>query len=177
VFETGGALHNRADPVYEASSYDPATNTFTPMAVDPVERGYHSESVLYQDGTIISVGSNPGDGTFDMRISVYRPPYLFFSNAPTLNAPATQWDYGSTQSLNGSNNITSAELIKPAAVTHSSDPNQRLINLPLTKTGKGRYTVSLTSNSNLAPPGWYMLWVQNSSGIPSTARWVHVGGN
>ena len=30
VFETGGALHNRADPVYEASIFDPATNTFNP---------------------------------------------------------------------------------------------------------------------------------------------------
>lgn len=177
VFETGGGLHNRADPVYEASSYDPAANTFTPMAVDPVERMYHSESVLYQDGTIISVGSNPGDGSFDMRISVYRPPYLFFSNAPTLNAPTPQWDYGGTQRITGSNNIASAELIKPAAVTHSSDPNQRLINLPLTRTGKGAYSVSLTSNSNIAPPGWYMLWVQNASGVPSSARWVHVGGN
>ncbi len=177
VFETGGGLHNRADPVYEASSYDPAANTFTHMDLAPVERMYHSESVLYQDGTIISVGSNPGDGSFDMRISVYRPPYLFFSNAPTLNAPTPQWDYGGTQRITGSNNIASAELIKPAAVTHSSDPNQRLINLPLTRTGKGAYSVSLTSNSNIAPPGWYMLWVQNASGVPSSARWVHVGGN
>ena len=29
VFETGGALHNRADPVDEASMFDPVTNTFT----------------------------------------------------------------------------------------------------------------------------------------------------
>ena len=49
--------------------------------MDPVERQYHSESVLYQDGTVISVGSNPGDGSFDMRISVYKPPYLFKSEA------------------------------------------------------------------------------------------------
>ena len=35
VLETGGALHNRADPVFEASIYDPATNTFDPVADRP----------------------------------------------------------------------------------------------------------------------------------------------
>ena len=33
-----------------------------------------------------------------------------------------------------------------------------------------------TANPNLAPPGWYMLFVQNANG-PSSAQWVHVGGN
>lgn len=178
VLETGGGLHNRADPVYEASVYNPVANTFTSMNPDPVERMYHSESVLYQDGTVISVGSNPGDGSFDMRISVFKPPYLFKAGRPTITAPAvSQWNYGSSQSISGSDDITSAELIKPAAVTHSSDPNQRLIDLPLTRTGAGRYTVAMTANSNLAPPGWYMLFVQNAGGQPSTAQWVHVGGN
>ncbi len=82
VLETGGGLNNRANPVYEASNYDPQSNVFTPMAADPVERMYHSESVLYQDGTVISAGSNPGDGSFDMRISIYQPPYLFRSGRP-----------------------------------------------------------------------------------------------
>ena len=66
--------------------------------------------------------------------------------------------------------------VKPAAVTHSSDPNQRLVDLPLTKTGAGTYSVAVTGNSNIAPPGWYMLFVQNANG-PSAAQWVHVGGN
>jgi hypothetical protein len=175
VLETGGALHNRADPVYETSSYDPRTNRFTPMAVDPVSRGYHSESVLYEDGTVFSIGSNPGDGSFEMRISLFRPPYLFFSGRPTLARPAQgSWSYGSTIALSGTGAWTSAELVKPAAVTHSSDPNQRLVDLPLTKLGTNRYQVALTANANLAPPGWYMLFVQNAYG-PSSARWVHVG--
>src|SRR5690606_7337329 len=32
VLETGGALHNRADPVFETSIFDPATETFDPVA-------------------------------------------------------------------------------------------------------------------------------------------------
>src|SRR5689334_11149823 len=85
VFETGGGLHNRADPVYEASMYDPATNAFTTgMATDPVPRTYHSSAFLLPDGRVMSVGNNPGDGSFDMRLSIYSPPYLFQGARPQV---------------------------------------------------------------------------------------------
>jgi hypothetical protein len=29
--------------------------------------------------------------------------------------------------------------------------------------------------STVAPPGYYMLFVLTADGIPSTAKWVHVG--
>ena len=176
VLETGGALHNRADPVYEASTYDAVTNAFTPVAVDPVARGYHSESFLLPDGRVASVGSNPGDGSFETRISIYSPAYLFKAGAPTVTAVAsTAWAYGSIRRVTTSEPVVSAELIRPAAVTHSSDPNQRLVDVPITANADGSYSLNLTSNPNLAPPGWYMLFVRDEQGIPSTARWVHVG--
>jgi hypothetical protein len=65
-------------------------------------------------------------------------------------------------------------LIKPAAVTHQSDPNQRYVDLPITPDG-GSVLLNLTTNPNIAPPGWYMLFVTNAAGVPSTAKWVHVG--
>jgi galactose oxidase-like protein len=33
----------------------------------------------------------------------------------------------------------------------------------------------MTTNPNMAPPGYYMLFIQNTSGVPSVAKWVHVG--
>jgi hypothetical protein len=163
--------------VYEASDYNPLTNKFTEQAVDPVERMYHSESVLYQNGEVISVGSNPDDGSFDMRISVYKPPYLFWSHKPKVRSvSARSWKYGGTPKITTSEPIESAEIIKPAAVTHSSDPNQRLINLPLTALkGKDTYRLAVSANDNLIPPGFYMMFVQNKQGVPSRASWVHVG--
>lgn len=67
-----------------------------------------------------------------------------------------------------------AQLIRPAAVTHSSDPNQRSIDLPVAGNG---LTVGLgvTANPNLAPAGWYILTVTDANGIPSVATWVRVG--
>ncbi len=176
VFETGGGLRNRADPVFEASMFDPVTNTFTPgMAVDPVPRGYHSSAFLLPDGRVMAVGNNPGDGSFDMRVSVYSPPYLFQGARPQiLDLPSPQWAYGSAQTVTVDGPILKAELIRPAAVTHSSDPNQRFVDLPMTVDGN-QITLNLTSNPNLAPPGWYMLFLVGTNGVPSVAKWVQVG--
>ncbi|WP_322756592.1 galactose oxidase-like domain-containing protein, partial [Frankia sp. Cas3] len=177
VFETGGGLHNRADPVYEASMYDPVANTFTPMATDPVPRTYHSSALLLPDGHVLAIGNNPGDGSFDMRVSIYTPAYLLNGVRPTITAAAAQWAYGSSQPVGTTSNVTikSAQLIRPAAVTHSSDPNQRSVDLPITVNKNGQLTVSLTANPNIAPPGDYMLFVTDVNNIPSVARWVHVG--
>jgi Domain of unknown function (DUF1929) len=176
VFETGGGLHNRADPVYEASMFDPGTNTFTAgMATDPVPRTYHSSAFLLPDGRVMSVGDNPGNGSFDMRISVYSPPYLFQGARPQILSVANnQWAYGSTNQITVDGTILKASLIRPEAVTHSSDPNQRYVDLPMTVTGN-TIGLNLTSNPNLAPPGWYMLYVVGTNGVPSVAQWVHVG--
>jgi hypothetical protein len=35
--------------------------------------------------------------------------------------------------------------------------------------------LNLTSNPNLAPPGWYMLFVVGTNGVPSVAKWVKIG--
>jgi hypothetical protein len=176
VFETGGALANRDQPVFEASMYNPATNQFVPgMATDPVPRGYHSSAFLLPDGRVMAIGNNPGDGEFDMRISIYSPPYLFHGARPQITSLAsTQWGYGKTQQITVNQEVVSAELIRPSAVTHSSDPNQRYVALPMTVSGNN-IGLNVTSNPNIAPPGWYMLFVTNANGVPSVAKWVHLG--
>lgn len=176
VFETGGSLHLRADDVAEASMFDPATNTFIPgMATDPVGRSYHSSAVLLPDGRVMTFGSSPGNGTFELRISVYSPPYLFRGARPVItNVQAQNWAYGSMQQITVDSPVISASLIRPAAVTHSSDPNQRSVDLPMTVNGN-TLGLHLTTNPNIAPPGWYMLFVAKADGTTSEAKWVHVG--
>ncbi|MGW1956665.1 galactose oxidase-like domain-containing protein [Streptomyces sp. NPDC001920] len=176
VLETGGALHNRADPVYESSLYDPATNTFDPVAPDPEERGYHSSAFLLPDGRVMTTGDNPGNGTWNHDVSVYTPPYLLKGERPKITSVIdTEWTYGDTQRITVDRPIAKAELIRPAAVTHSSDPNQRFVDLPLSVDGNN-VDLNVTSNPNLAPPGWYMLFAVDANGVPSVAEWVHLGG-
>ncbi|MGW1073915.1 galactose oxidase-like domain-containing protein [Streptomyces sp. NPDC002537] len=179
VLETGGGLHDRADPVYEASMFDPAGDSFRPgMATDPIPRTYHSSAFLLPDGRVMAVGDNPGNGTFDHHVSIYTPPYLYKGARPQITSVAAdRWQYASTQRITVDRPVVKAELIRPAAVTHSSDPNQRFVDLPMSVGADGRtIDLNVTSNPNLAPPGWYMLFAVDAAGVPSVASWVHLGG-
>ncbi|MCF3132596.1 galactose oxidase-like domain-containing protein [Streptomyces olivochromogenes] len=176
VLETGGALHNRANPVYESSIYDPDGNTFDPVAADPEARGYHSSAFLLPDGRVMATGDNPGNGSWNHNVSIYTPPYLYKGTRPTITSVINQeWKYGDTQRITVDRPIAKAELIRPAAVTHSSDPNQRFVDLPLSVDGNN-VDLNVTSNPNLAPPGWYMLFAVDANGVPSVAKWVHLQG-
>ncbi|MFE1248190.1 galactose oxidase-like domain-containing protein [Streptomyces sp. NPDC058741] len=176
VLETGGALHNRADPVYETSLFDPASETFDPVAVDPEARGYHSSAFLLPDGRVMTTGDNPVNGSWNHDVSVYSPPYLFKGPRPRITSLIdTEWTYGDTQRITVDRPVAKAELIRPAAVTHSSDPNQRFVDLPLSVDG-ATVDLNVTSNPDLAPPGWYMLFAVGADGVPSVAEWVHLQG-
>jgi hypothetical protein len=64
--------------------------------------------------------------------------------------------------------------MSPGATTHNDDMNQRHIELAISQNGGG-VTATAPANANLAAPGYYMLFVLDANGIPSTASWVHVG--
>jgi hypothetical protein len=65
--------------------------------------------------------------------------------------------------------------MKPGSVTHSFDMDQRYVGLSFTAAA-GSLTVTGPPNSNIAPPGYYMLFLVNQAGTPSLASWVQVSG-
>lgn len=69
--------------------------------------------------------------------------------------------------------IQRARLMRPSAVTHTTDVEQRSIELGLEKTA-GTVTVTVPADPTLVPPGWYMLFVTDADGTPSVAKWVRV---
>jgi hypothetical protein len=46
--------------------------------------------------------------------------------------------------------------------------------LPITARGTGTITLQAPANGNVAPPGHYMLFLVNSSGVPSVAKIVRI---
>ena len=85
VITIGGNLEdNYISPQKEALRYDPAANTWTPMAAQAEERGYHSTALLLPDGRIVSAGDDgPSDlGGQSDEIEVFSPPYLFKGARP-----------------------------------------------------------------------------------------------
>ncbi|MGH1396316.1 MAG: AbfB domain-containing protein [Trichormus sp.] len=72
--------------------------------------------------------------------------------------------------------ITKGHLIKLGAVTHATNFDQRLVPVSFTKSGT-TLNITAPANGNLAPPGYYMLFLVNSAGVPSVAKIIQVGGN
>ena len=138
-------------------------------------RLYHSSAILLPHGRVATFGGNPKN-SFEMRIEIYTPEYLRKDTPrPRITSGPTEMSYGGNFSLATTQAapLTSAVLVRPAAVTHSSDSNQRLVDLGLSSTASGD-DVTVPGNPNLTPPGWYMLFVNDANGVPSVAKWVHV---
>lgn len=157
-----------------AAIYNPLTSAWTQDTPgDPVIRNYHSSTQLLPDGRVMAIGSNPSDGSFETKVSVYEPPYLFRGTRPTVSSTSTTFGYGTQVPLTVSSDAVTASLTTLGSSTHQMDSNARLIDLPIVGSGTTR-TATVPSNTNLLPPGPYMLTVLNSNGVPSLAKVVTV---
>ena len=173
VLAANGAQYNRSGDVLTAALYDPEANSWTSINPDPVGRNYHSSSILLPDGRVAVFGSNPADNSFDFRISVYSPPYLFQGARPQVVQAPESAGYGDVLELGVEGEVVSASLMAPMSATHQTDTNARLVDLPLAGEGNTR-TVQVPDNPNLLPPGPYMLTVLDAKGVPSEAKWVWI---
>lgn len=186
VVITGGSRGYRgahASDILECHVYDPKSGSLSRVADPTVGRNYHSEALLLPDGRIITLGSNPlyanaADtlpGTFEKRIEIYSPPYLYRGDRPRITGGTTEVARGQKAKFVSpdSGALASARLLRPSAVTHVTDVEQRSVALDLTTTSGG-FQVTIPRGAGLVPSGWYMLFVTNHDGIPSAAHWIHV---
>jgi Domain of unknown function (DUF1929) len=163
--------------------YDANTGDLTRMADPTVGRNYHAEALLLPDGRIITLGSDPlysdadntKPGTFEKRIEVYSPPYLFQGDRPEIASGPVEVKRGGTVwfGIPRVGTVKAARLVRPSAVTHVTDVEQRSIKLDTHRNGDG-LDLTIPSSAGLVPSGWYMLFVTDENGAPSKARWVHV---
>ena len=187
VFTTGGSSDYRgrsASDIHKAQFYSPGSNTFRPAASPVVGRNYHSSALLLPDGRVATFGSDPlyadpentQTGTFEQRVEIYTPPYLYRKSRPVLGAGPTEVRRGDTAEfrVRSDKPVTGARLMRPSSVTHTTDVEQRSVALDITR-HRGSVGFSVPEDPSLVPPGWYMLFVTDSAGTPSEARWVHVG--
>jgi hypothetical protein len=193
VFVSGGAIIHEEGGVppiarLQGEIYDPASDTWRPAAAASVVRMYHSVALLMPDGRVMTTSGNPPpygqhaalqppQPNEEMRIEMYSPPYLFaVPPGPVITAVVREWRYGQAIDVTTDqpDSVLWAELIRAGVTTHAFDNSQRLVDLPITGRGGGRVSVDAPAAPELAPPGWYMLFLVDRDRVPSVATWIHL---
>jgi hypothetical protein len=177
VLVTGGSRGTEGpnarpdDPAYECEMWDPATGTWATMASLTRIRPYHSIALLLPDGCVLTAAGVSGGRTAE----IYSPPYLFHGSRPTITSAPTSVGYGQSFFVGTADaaSISKVTLIALSSVTHGFNMAQR-ISRPLFSQATDGLNVTVPSNSNTTPPGYYMLFILNSNGVPSVANIVKI---
>jgi len=173
VFVIGGRTNYLPEAVYALTPemFDSQTLTWSNMAPHQIPRWYHSSALLLPDGRVmVSGGDDQTTG------EIYSPPYLFQGTRPAIQSAPNIVQYGQKFSLSFTSTTPTnrVALIRNSCVTHSVNMEQRYVLLADLTNGSGTFTVSGPATGNIAPPGYYMLYVINQNGVPSVSAMVHV---
>ncbi len=180
VLALGGAQNDEdtSSLSLNADLYNPDTNSFSPAGANSFERLYHSVALLLPDATVWVAGGNPSRGSYESHVEIYQPAYLFQSNGslatrPSIASAPASIGYGQafTVQTPDASDIASVVLIRNAASTHSMGMDQRMVGMSFSA-GSGLLTVTAPPNGNIAPPGYYMLFILDSNGVPSVSSSV-----
>lgn len=162
--------------------WSPTTNQFRNMLPNSIPRTYHSFALLLLDGTVLSGGgglcADCSTNHFDAQI--YIPQYLLNSDGtnrarPVINSVSTtSLRVGQSLTIRTASAVTSASLIRYGSSTHTVNTDQRRVPLTLRTTASNTYSVTIPSDPGVALPGYWMLFVMNTSGTPSIARTIKI---
>ncbi|KAH7126789.1 hypothetical protein B0J11DRAFT_526490 [Dendryphion nanum] len=170
------------DPNNNAVLYDPrkpVNNRFSVMANTTIDRLYHSEAILLDDGRVLVSGSDPEDDRHEQeyRVEVFIPPYLMGSpTQPVVTMAQKDWAYGGSYTFTSSQPISKVSLLGAGSSTHGNSMGQRTIFPAFTCAGN-TCTVQAPPNAHISPPGWFQFYALTANGVPSRALWVRVGGD
>lgn len=182
-------------PILDTEMFDPATETWTVMAKQGQPRTYHNTEILMPDGRILVGGHAPISTGYaydlqlpgkspqrgrDPTFEIYSPPYVF-QPRPSISAAPSEATYGQSFNISTSDaaSIESVVLVRRAALTHIVTSDERNVVLPITGRGANSLTVKMPSVSAVAPPGYYMLFINKKTDaglVPSVSSSVLVTG-
>jgi hypothetical protein len=182
---SGAGLVDLNAGVYPAEQWNPTSGQWRTLAAMQITRQYHSTALLLPDGRVLSAGGGIC-GTCDQvgylakNAEIFSPPYLFQADGtlaprPSIDAAPANTTYGASMEIATGNpsSIRKVALVRLGAVTHSNNMEQRYVPLSFTA-GATSITATAPANANIAPPGFYMLFIVDANGVPSVARMVSV---
>ncbi len=179
VFVAGGVLSNNSPCML----YNPTTNAWTAMDELPSVRAYHSVMLLLPSGKVMMAGGTAEAGGMpgSPNIEVFSPPYLFRGARPVISSAPALVHHGQNFVIESpdASTIVKVVLVRPMAVTHQTDAEQRVLEMPYIHDHANPTRLTLTAPHGghphaIAPMGYYMMFAINNNGVPSVASWVYL---
>ncbi|MFH8889283.1 galactose oxidase-like domain-containing protein [Streptomyces sp. NPDC017949] len=181
-----GPFNPKADLKYRQTELRDARGHWRLGPAQRLPRGYHSNALVMPDGRIMVTGdelqqiaNDPDIGdAMDGSVELYEPAYLHRGPRPSLDrVPGGELAHDTAFEVRSASAsaVRRAVLLAPTTVTHAVNTSQR--HLELRVTGVRGETVGLRTPPSAAdaPPGYYMLFLLDAQGVPSTAKWVKLG--
>lgn len=181
IFIEGGLKNGSDDTtgVRAPELYNPVSGTWSVLPASPVVRGYHSTALLMPNGAVWVAGSNfgakPGLANRELRIEIFEPWY-FCGRRPSITDVAPKACHGDDIEIRtpDASDIKRVVIIRCGTVTHNFNADQRHITLTF-KRDKGDVLLArIPDEPNVAIVGYYLLFVIDSTGRPSTGRFVQI---
>ena len=174
----GSAIRNELEGVaYEPEIWDPKTDTWTTMKAEAKPRLYHSATLLLPDGRVLSGGGGRPGPVTNLDAELFYPPYLFkqdgsgeLAKRPKITA-LEQAEYGEAFRVKVEGEVSRVTLLRGGSVTHAWNMEQRFYELDFSREGD-TLRVSAPEQPEVAPPGYYMLFVLDEAGVPSHGQSV-----
>jgi hypothetical protein len=181
VLATGGSrIENElVDVNNTAAIWDPATGQWTIGRSGARPRLYHSTALLLPDASVLVAGGGEPGPVTNLHAEIYHPPYLYDSSGnpavrPSIAFAPDTLNIGETFSMGvGGATVSRVTLVKTGAVTHGLNMDQRFLELSFTE-DNGTLFVQAPANLNIAPPGYYLLFVFDGQGVPSIGTIVRI---
>lgn len=177
----GSGVKNELDGTKKSAEiWDPATGEWTEYSMGAVARLYHSTALLLPDASVLVAGGGAPGPLVNANAEIYKPGYMVTAGGveaprPEYSLDDTEYDVGDTITISSGDaaQVASVRLVKNGAVTHSFNPEQRLIDLPFAA-AIGELQATIPLSSSVVTPGSYLLFLIDGAGVPSEAKIINV---
>ncbi|MCX7384865.1 MAG: galactose oxidase early set domain-containing protein [Alphaproteobacteria bacterium] len=179
----GSAVANTLTGVaYQNETWDPATRQWTLGAVATKPRLYHSIGLLLPNGSVLTAGGGAPGPVTQLNAEIFYPPYLYRKDGtgqpalrPAIVASPGEVALGAAfqATVGPTDRIGLVTMMRLGSVTHSTNLEQNRLVVPVTQVGTA-LTVTLPSDKAVMPPGYYMMFALDRTGVPSVAAIMRV---
>ena len=158
--------------------YNPINSNSTELSNSYFRRNYHATSLLLPDGSIFTGGGDVWNA------EIFYPPYLFTKdwNNKTVLAKRPQLldlDHNINRgklaiSILSEEVINKVTLVSTGSSTHAQGSESKFKSLKFSQLNNNQLQIEIPENINEIQNGTYMIFLINSSGVPSIGKIVNI---